>query len=60
MASAAVSNTEIAESDKAAIYAQATAYLFPSLYEGFGMMVLEAMAAGTPVITSGDISAPDQ
>jgi glycosyltransferase involved in cell wall biosynthesis len=42
------------EADKAAIYAQATAFLFPSLYEGFGMMVLEAMAAGAPVITSGD------
>ena len=44
----------IEEADKAAVYAQATAYVFPSLYEGFGMMVLEAMAAGTPVITSGD------
>ena len=41
------------EQDKAAIYAQATAFVFPSLYEGFGMMLLEAMAAGTPVITSG-------
>lgn len=44
----------VEEADKAASYAQATAYIFPSLYEGFGMMVLEAMAAGTPVITSGD------
>ena len=41
------------EQDKAALYAHATAFLFPSLYEGFGMMLLEAMAAGTPVITSG-------
>lgn len=40
------------ETDKPALYALATAFLFPSLYEGFGMMVLEAMAAGTPVITS--------
>lgn len=44
----------VEEADKAAIYAGATAFLFPSLYEGFGMMLLEAMAAGTPVITSGD------
>lgn len=41
------------ERDKPALYALATAFLFPSLYEGFGMMVLEAMAAGVPVITSG-------
>jgi glycosyltransferase involved in cell wall biosynthesis len=40
------------EDEKQALYRLATAYLFPSLYEGFGMMVLEAMAAGTPVITS--------
>jgi glycosyltransferase involved in cell wall biosynthesis len=40
------------DADKPAIYAGAVAYLFPSHYEGFGMMVLEAMAAGTPVVTS--------
>lgn len=40
------------EADKPGLYALATAYLFPSLYEGFGMTVLEAMQAGTPVITS--------
>jgi glycosyltransferase involved in cell wall biosynthesis len=43
----------VEERDKAALYALATAFIFPSYYEGFGMMVLEAMAAGTPVITSG-------
>jgi len=42
----------IDEPDKPALYALAIAFLFPSLYEGFGMMVLEAMQAGTVVVTS--------
>jgi len=42
----------IDEADKPALYALSLGYLFPSHYEGFGMMVLEAMQAGTPVITS--------
>lgn len=40
------------EQDKPLVYALAVAYLFPSRYEGFGMTVLEAMQAGTPVVTS--------
>ncbi len=40
------------EADKPALYALSLGYLFPSQYEGFGMMVLEAMQAGTPVVTS--------
>lgn len=40
------------EADKQAIYTLATAFVFPTLYEGFGMMVLEAMQAGAPVVTS--------
>ena len=44
----------VGEEDKAPLYAGATAFLFPSSYEGFGMMLLEAMAAGTPVITSSE------
>lgn len=39
------------EPDKPALYALATAFLFPSRYEGFGMMLLEAMQAGCPVVT---------
>lgn len=34
------------------LYRQARMLLFPSLYEGFGLPIIEAMAAGTPVITS--------
>jgi len=40
------------EEDKNAFYSLATAFFFPSLYEGFGLMALEAMQAGTPVVTS--------
>lgn len=39
-------------SDLPALYRQASQLAFPSLYEGFGLPVLEAMAAGTPVLTS--------
>lgn len=42
----------IDEEDKAVLYAGATAFLFPSKYEGFGMMLLEAMQFSAPAITS--------
>ena len=42
------------ETEKAVLYQLATAYLFPSFYEGFGMMVLEAIASGAPIITSAN------
>jgi glycosyltransferase involved in cell wall biosynthesis len=40
-------------------YARAQAFLFPSLYEGFGLPPLEAMAHGTPVLTSNVSSLPE-
>lgn len=42
-----------------ALYATAEAVWFPSLYEGFGLPVLEAMAAGTPVVASNASSLPE-
>lgn len=41
------------------IYQGASIFLYPSLYEGFGLPVLEAMASGTPVITSDVSSLPE-
>ncbi|MFA5867383.1 MAG: glycosyltransferase family 1 protein [Actinomycetota bacterium] len=41
------------------LYNQATALLLPSLYEGFGLPILEAMACGTPVITSNLSAMPE-
>ena len=40
-------------------YKAASAFAFPSLYEGFGLPPLEAMAAGTPVVTSNVSSLPE-
>lgn len=45
--------------DKAPLYQGAEIFLFPSLYEGFGMPVIEAMASKTPVITSNSSSLPE-
>ncbi len=41
------------------LYKQARAYVFPSLYEGFGLPPLEAMAKGCPVISSNRASLPE-
>lgn len=42
----------VLESDLPALYSSADAFLFPSIMEGFGFPVLEAMACGVPVVTS--------
>jgi len=49
----------VAAEEKALWYAAATAFVFPSLYEGFGLPPLEAMACGTPVVTSNAASLPE-
>lgn len=49
----------ISSEDLAKLYRMATLFAFPSYYEGFGLPVLEAMACGTPVITSNTSSLPE-
>lgn len=49
----------IDEREKHALYSLAHAFVYPSLYEGFGLPVLEAIACGTPVVTSHRSSLPE-
>lgn len=49
----------VADEDLAALYSGALAFVFPSLYEGFGLPPLEAMACGTPVVTSNVTALPE-
>lgn len=50
---------QVSESDLVDFYNIADVFIFPSLYEGFGMPPLEAMACGCPVITSNVTSLPE-
>ncbi len=49
----------VPDEDMNALYSGAKLFVFPSVYEGFGMPPLEAMAAGTPVIVSNTSSLPE-
>ncbi len=49
----------VADEDRAALYSGAYLTLYPSLYEGFGLPVLEALTCGSPVITSNVSSLPE-
>lgn len=54
-----VSEGGLTRLELAALYARAAVFLFPSIYEGFGLPVLEAMACGAPVITSDRSAMPE-
>jgi glycosyltransferase involved in cell wall biosynthesis len=49
----------VSDDDLPALYAGATLFVYPSLYEGFGLPVAEAMACGAPVVSSNASSLPE-
>lgn len=49
----------VPDNDLPALYGAARAFLYPSLYEGFGLPVLEAMACGAPVVAAEGSSLPE-
>ena len=49
----------VADADLPALYAGAAVFAMPSLYEGFGLPCVEAMAAGTPVVASNRAALPE-
>lgn len=49
----------VSGADLRRLYSCATVFVFPSIYEGFGMPVLEAMACGAPVITADTTALPE-
>lgn len=54
-----VSTGMVNTGDLRVLYSNASLFVFPSRYEGFGLPVLESMACGTPVITSNTTSLPE-
>ena len=55
----AVCAGRLSVADLRVLYSHADLFVFPSVYEGFGMPVLEAMACGAPVITSNTTALPE-
>ena len=49
----------VAKAELPGLYAGAAAFLYPGIYEGFGLPIIEAMACGAPVVTSNTGSAPE-
>lgn len=49
----------VADSDLPIVYNLAQVFVYPSIYEGFGLPPLEALACGTPVVTSDNSSLPE-
>lgn len=49
----------VKDEDRAALFSGASLFVYPSLYEGFGIPPIEAMACGVPVITSDNSSLPE-
>ncbi len=50
---------DVPERDLAEFYGRAAVFVYPSLYEGFGLPILEAMACGAPVVSSSSSSLPE-
>ncbi|MBQ4472132.1 MAG: glycosyltransferase, partial [Alphaproteobacteria bacterium] len=49
----------VPDEDLPALYTEAELFVYPSLYEGFGLPILEAMQCGTPVLTCNNTSLPE-
>jgi glycosyltransferase involved in cell wall biosynthesis len=49
----------VSDEDLPSLYTEAELFIYPSLYEGFGLPILEAMQCGTPVLTCNNTSLPE-